>query len=414
MIRQPTIESDGDIMMGEEIYTRPNSVQSYPFKILNPANNETTNRTVYLEINTNHTITQVRDVIWPQLQRYFNIDRYFVVIEMNCGEDGQWPIFPALRRTDLYAYVASRSLSQGGTVRAYEMNERIGHILPQQPAFYVKIIDRGTDNHDNTETDNHDNTDTDNHGNTDTDNHGNTDTDNHGNTDILDTDIHGTDTNIHDTDFTPITYYQNIRGLSGNYNPHIYTTHRIHPTSENINHTNDYNNIYNYIQDAMHNNTIYDNTTDDNNTIDDTDMDLDLAWGNYDTQPQPDVEEPQPDVEEPQPGDEEVDEDDNIRGNLGGISGEVLEDCHGHRLFYFIRKESAIRIQRNWRIYLDETREKKECVVCYEKFKFMVKNYNCLHTMCSGCYKQWQTRPGGNKCPTCRTTHLGDCLTRDM
>ena len=482
MIRQPTIESDGDIMMGEEIYTRPNSVQSYPFKILNPSNNETTNRTVYLEINTNHTITQVRDVIWPQLQRYFNIDRYFVVIEMNCGEDGQWPIFPALRRTDLYAYVASRSLSQGGTVRAYEMNERIGHILPQQPAFYVKIIDRGTDNHGNTDTDNHDNTDTDNHGNTETDNHGNTDTD------ILDTDIHGTDTNIHDTDFTPITYYQNIRGLSGNYNPHIYTTHRIHPTSENINHTNDYNNIYNYIQDAMHINTIYDNnTTDDNNTIDDTDMDLDLAWGNYDTQPQPDVEEPQassiaralqareesavgreaawqsalqstidalsstaegpsalaaypdivddtdmdlawgnydtqpqPDVEEPQPGDEEVDEDgtkdedDNIRGNLGGISGEVLEDCHGHRLFYFIRKESAIRIQRNWRIYLDETREKKECAVCYEKFKFMVKNYNCLHTMCSGCYKQWQTRPGGNKCPTCRTTHLEDCLTRDM
>ena len=54
--------------------------------------------------------------------------------------------------------------------------------------------------------------------------------------------------------------------------------------------------------------------------------------------------------------------------------GEVLEDCHGHRLFYFIRKESAIRIQRNWRIYLDETREKKECVVCYEKFIFMVKN----------------------------------------
>ena len=89
MIRQPTIESDGDIMMGEEIYTRPNSVQSYPFKILNPSNNETTNRTVYLDINTNHTITQVRDVIWPQLQRYFNIDRYFVVIEMNCGEDGQ-------------------------------------------------------------------------------------------------------------------------------------------------------------------------------------------------------------------------------------------------------------------------------------------------------------------------------------
>ena len=59
----------------------------------------------------------------------------------------------------------------------------------------------------------------------------------------------------------------------------------------------------------MHNNTIDNNTTDDNNTIDDTDMDLDLAWGNYDTQPHPDVEEPQPDVEEPQPGDEEVDDE---------------------------------------------------------------------------------------------------------
>ena len=352
MIREPIIEHDGDIIMGEYIYDGPNSVLSYPFKLLNPTTNENANRTAYLEINSNHTLQQVSDDIWPRLQRYFNIGPNFVVIEMNCGEDEELSIFPGRTRNqndtindlyahdlyahDLYAYVASRRLSQGGTVRSYPMYETIGIVLPQQPAFYVKMIDTLTGTGTGTNT--------------------------------------GTNTG---TDSEVITYYENIRSPSGNYYPDNYITQRIHPEPED--------------------------TTEDNNTIDGTEM----TWGNYDTQPQPDYDEEVDD-------DGTKDEDDNIRGNLGGISGEVLEDCHGHRLFYFIRKESAIRIQRNWRIYLDETREKKECVVCYEKFKFMVKNYNCLHTMCSGCYKQWQTRPGGNKCPTCRTTHLEDCLTRDM
>ena len=331
MIREPIIEDDGDIMMGEEIYDGPNSVLSYPFKLLNPTTNENANRTAYIEINSNHTLQQVSDDIWPQLQRYFNIGPNFVVIEMNCEEDEELSIFPGRRRREndtinnLYAYVASRRLSQGGTVRSYPMYETIGVVLPQQPAFYVKMTGTGTD-----------------------------------------------------TDSEVITYYENIRDSSGIYYSDNYITQRFNPEPED--------------------------SAEDTNTIDDTEMPL--GWGNYDTQPQPDVEEP---------GDEEVDDDDdNIRGNLGGLSGEILEDTHGHRIFYFIRKESAIRIQRNWRIYLDETREKKECIVCYEKFKFMVKNYNCLHTMCSGCYKQWHLRPGGNKCPTCRTTHLGDCLTRDM
>ena len=337
MIREPIIEDDGDIIMGEYIYNQRNSVLSYPFKLLNPTTNENVNRTAYIEINSNHTLQQVSDDIWPRLQRYFNIGPNFVVIGINCAQDEELSIFPGRRRNqndtindlyahdlyahDLYAYVASRRLSQGGTVRSYPMYETIGIVLPQQPAFYVKMT--------------------------------------------------GTDSEV-------ITYYENIRSPSGNYYPDNYITQRIHPEPED--------------------------TTEDTNTIDDTEMPL--GWGNYDTQPQLEDEEVDDDGTK--------DDDDNIRGNLGGLSGEILEDTHGHRIFYFIRKESAIRIQRNWRIYLDETREKKECVVCYEKFKFMVKNYNCLHTMCSGCYKQWQMRPGGNKCPTCRTTHLGDCLTRDM
>ena len=332
MIREPIIEDDGDIIMGEYIYDGPNSVLSYPFKLLNPTTNENANRTVYLDINSNHTLQQVSDDIWPRLQRYFNIGPNFVVIEMNCEQDEELSIFPGRRRNqndtmnNLYAYVASRRLSQGGTVRSYPMYETIGIVLPQQPAFYVKMT--------------------------------------------------GTDSEV-------ITYYENIRSPSGNYYPDNYITQRIHPEPED--------------------------TTEDINTIDDTEMTL--GWGNYDTQPQ---SEPEPDYDEEVDDDGTKDDDDNIRGNLGGLSGEILEDTHGHRIFYFIRKESAIRIQRNWRIYLDETREKKECIVCYEKFKFMVKNYNCLHSMCSGCYKQWHMRPGGNKCPTCRRTHLGDCLTRDM
>ena len=349
MIREPIIEHDGDIIMGEYIYDGPNSVLSYPFKLLNPTTNENANRTAYLEINSNHTLQQVSDDIWPRLQRYFNIGPNFVVIEMNCEENEEWAIFPGRRRSendtindlyahnlyahDLYAYVASRRLSQGGTLRSYPMYETIGIVLPQQPAFYVKMTGTGTDTGTGTGT--------------------------------------GTDSEV-------ITYYENIRSPSGNYYPDNYITQRIHPEPED--------------------------TTEDTNTIDDTEMPL--GWGNYDTQPQLEDEEVDDDGTK--------DDDDNIRGNLGGLSGEILEDTHGHRIFYFIRKESAIRIQRNWRIYLDETREKKECVVCYEKFKFMVKNYNCLHTMCSGCYNQWHLRPGGNKCPTCRTTHLEDCLTRDM
>ena len=331
MIREPIIEDDGDIIMGEYIYDGPNSVLSYPFKLLNPTTNENANRTAYIEINSNHTLQQVSDDIWPQLQRYFNIGPNFVVIEMNCEEDEELSIFPGRRRSEndtmnnLYAYVASRRLSQGGTVRSYPMYETIGVVLPQQPAFYVKMTGTGTD-----------------------------------------------------TDSEVITYYENIRDSSGIYYYDNYITQRFHPEPED--------------------------SAEDTNTIDDTEMPL--GWGNYDTQPQLEDEEVDDDGTK--------DEDDNIRGNLGGLSGEILEDTHGHRIFYFIRKESAIRIQRNWRIYLDETREKQECVVCYEKFKFMVKNYNCLHSMCSGCYNQWQLRPGGNKCPTCRRTHLGDCLTRDM
>ncbi len=36
--------------------------------------------------------------------------------------------------------------------------------------------------------------------------------------------------------------------------------------------------------------------------------------------------------------------EDNIRGNIGGEAGFVLQDCQGDSVFYFIRKKSAIRI----------------------------------------------------------------------
>ena len=200
MIREPIIEDDGDIIMGEYIYNQRNSVLSYPFKLLNPTTNENVNRTAYIEINSNHTLQQVSDDIWPRLQRYFNIGPNFVVIEINCEQDEELSIFPGRRRNqndtindlyahdlyahDLYAYVASRRLSQGGTVRSYPMYETIGIVLPQQPAFYVKMT--------------------------------------------------GTDSEV-------ITYYENIRSPSGNYYPDNYITQRIHPEPEDT--TEDTNTI---------------------------------------------------------------------------------------------------------------------------------------------------------------------------
>ena len=47
--------------------------------------------------------------------------------------------------------------------------------------------------------------------------------------------------------------------------------------------------------------------------------------------------------------------EDNIRGNIGGEAGFVLQDCQGDSIFYFIRKKSAIRIQKNWRHFNDKT-----------------------------------------------------------
>ena len=62
----------------------------------------------------------------------------------------------------------------------------------------------------------------------------------------------------------------------------------------------------------------------------------------------------------------------NLRGDLGGISGEVLEGCEGDRVFYFIRKEAALRIQRNYRIYLQGTAPRKKCGVCSNNLIFSI------------------------------------------
>ena len=100
-------------------------------------------------------------------------------------------------------------------------------------------------------------------------------------------------------------------------------------------------------------------------------------------------------------------QDDNIRGNVGGIAGEVLEDCEACRIYYFIRRESALRIQRNWRIYLNQNAQKTECCICLKQYKFMSINYYCLHKLCSQCNKAWN----GN-CPECRAKELSNKIIR--
>ncbi len=55
--------------------------------------------------------------------------------------------------------------------------------------------------------------------------------------------------------------------------------------------------------------------------------------------------------------------EDNIRGNIGGEAGFVLQDCQGDSVFYFIRKKSAIRIQKNWRHYNDKTTKTNELLI---------------------------------------------------
>ena len=65
--------------------------------------------------------------------------------------------------------------------------------------------------------------------------------------------------------------------------------------------------------------------------------------------------------------------EDNLRGNVGGEAGEVFRGCEGgESVFYFIRKKSAIRIQRNWRCFVDETANITECVVCRKQYKLLL------------------------------------------
>ena len=103
---------------------------------------------------------------------------------------------------------------------------------------------------------------------------------------------------------------------------------------------------------------------------------------------------------------------DNLRGELGGIPGEVLEGCEGDRVFYFIRKEAALRIQRNYRIYLHDTAPRKKCGVCSNNLIFSTTNYYCTHILCSECFHRWSKEKTGNRCPECRSAVFRNPLGR--
>ncbi len=102
--------------------------------------------------------------------------------------------------------------------------------------------------------------------------------------------------------------------------------------------------------------------------------------------------------------------EDNIRGNIGGEAGFVLQDCQSDSVFYFIRKKSAIRIQKNWRHFNDKTAKTNECPICRKQYKFMSVNYYCLHKICTTCYKEWDNNTGN--CPLCRAKPLMNKISR--
>ena len=103
--------------------------------------------------------------------------------------------------------------------------------------------------------------------------------------------------------------------------------------------------------------------------------------------------------------------EDNLRGIVGGEAGAVFEGCQGgESVFYFIRKKSAIRIQRTWKCFADKNAKITECSVCRKQYKFMTLNYYCLHKLCNGCYIKWNEQKGN--CPQCRAKPLRDKICR--
>ena len=76
----------------------------------------------------------------------------------------------------------------------------------------------------------------------------------------------------------------------------------------------------------------------------------------------------------------------------------VIPEPVSDRIQYLIKKDAIIKIQRYWRKYLRA--DLSTCPVCYDEFRFMGRNYRCDHLLCRSCFQDWSAR--NQSCPVCR------------